>query len=445
MSEAIQEKDFLETVFSVLVEVNKNKEQQREIDDLLNANHRIPRGVFDELLVNPAKFESLSEEEKAVFVTVFYTVTKNEDTNPSNFYSSREIKNAERYKREVVEQLTLPYTFEGVIAAPSGRDYVTIMSYQEVVKLWLSKILTYNFDTQRLSKKKAKKDGTFLEKIDINQKSVKNIARLMTEGKYKADTLLFNILVDGNDDVEYSNGDLTIGEGTTLNLIDGAHRVTAMIKVLEDNPNFDGFINVAIKHFPLQEAQFLLGQVNTVNRFDKTLIKNYMSETIGAQITKDLMNIPELRNRVSIKTTLDKKILYFTNFAILSESIESIFEPKNTKDRYDFTEALKKFFGYLIPSFESELTTNKSEVAKVSWINHHNMFVGFVVVAKKLYDKYGKDFPVDEIVRIINAIDLSKTEGSEFNTLMAGQGKVNSNRVKRSIRKFFEEKVDALL
>ncbi|MCY9519176.1 hypothetical protein [Paenibacillus apiarius] len=54
--------------------------------------------------------------------------------------------------------------------------------------------------------------------------------------------------------------------------------------MLEEEPDYEGFMNVAIKYYPLSEAQFLLGQINTVNRFDKTLVKHYMAESIGAQV-----------------------------------------------------------------------------------------------------------------------------------------------------------------
>ena len=433
----------IDTFDSVFLELNKNKEQQRHLDDRL-MKFNIPRGTLNEILVNSNKLDNLNEDEIIILAQNLFEVTGVEAINPINFYSPKDIKRGLKYRREVASEAGYPYTITNVIAAPSGRDFVTMMDYRELRDMWNSKILTYNFKTQRLSKKKQLKNGKISEKADVNLKSVKNIARLMIEGKFKPDTILMNILADGNDDFEYSDGEITINEGTIVNLIDGMHRLQGMVTALEENPELEGFINVAIKNYPLEEAQFLLGQVNTINRFDKTLVKHYMAETIGSQIAKDLMNLPELKNRISVKTTLDKKINYFTNFAILSESIDSIFEPQNNKDRYDITEVLKKFFGYLIPSFENEFIANKKEVSNKSWINHHNTFVGFIVISKKLYDKYGKDFPVDEIVRIINSINLSR-ERSEFNDLMTTQGKVNSNKVKKQIREFFELKVDELL
>jgi hypothetical protein len=307
------------------------------------------------------------------------------------------------------------------------------------VTLWNAQALTYNFQTQRMSKKKKKKDGTVTEKADIKIKSVNKITELMLNGKYKSNALLFNILADGNDDVEYDDGELIINEGTNLNLIDGAHRVTAMANALEKDPTFNRNLIVVITHLPLTEAQNMLAQVNTTNRFDKTLTKYYGVDKISAQVTRDLMTIPELKNRVSIQTTMVKSFNYLTNFSVLSEAIESVFTPISTKERYEVAETLKKFFGYLIGYYENDFVKNLNESRKTSWLCHHNSFVGYVVLAKRLEDKYGKDYPVGKITETIDSIDFSKQEGLPYNDVIAPQGKVNSNQIKRNIKAFFEQ------
>lgn len=443
MTETVQGSNVYEVLPEVLTSLNYNKEQLREISELLYQKHGISNATLAELVVNPDKITTVDEEQLTAIVLGIYEVTKNEKIEPEMFYNQKEIGKAMKYKFKDDSKISLPYTFEGVIGAPTGRDFVTILSYREIANLWNNEILTYNFAVQRLSKKKVNAKGEIKESADINKKSVQTITKLMKENRYKADTLLFNILVDGNDNIEYSDGELTIGEGTTVNLIDGAHRVQAIISVLEEEPDFEGYINVAIKHYPLSESQRLIGQINTVNRFDKTLIKKFKADTLGDQIANDLELIPELRNRIAPKTALDKKIVYYTNYAVLSESIDTIFEPKTTKDRYDYLDVLKKFFGYLISNYQDKFK-NRNTLLKTDWFVHHNMFVLFIVLAKKLYDKYGKDFPVSEIVRVIDSINFSKEE-SELNTILTSQGKVNSNQVKRQIRKFAEEKIDELL
>ena len=417
-------------------EIREDKKLQIEIDNQL-VEHNFRRGTLNEVMLNPERIFSFETVEAAAFINSIYKVTKRHEINPQKYFSAKDIKKAEKYTRNKVE-FEYPYTLHRVIKA-SDTEYATVMSAKEIAAWWNNEALTYNFQTQRLSKKKINKEGKVIEKPDVRIKSVKRITELMLSGRYKSNALLFNILVDGNDNIEYDDGELTIYEGTTVNLIDGMHRVQAMLNALEENPDFDRNFIVAITHLPISEAQDLLSQVNTTNRFDATLAKYYGANKLGEQIAKDLMNIPELIGRVSIKTTLDKKLSYLTNFAVLSEAIEDVFKPQTTKDRYDILEVLKKFFGYLINAYEFEFVKNVDEVRKISWINHHNTFVGYVALAKKLYEKYGFDFPVNKITDAVNSIDFRKQEGLPFNNIMAPQGKVNSNVIKRNIKEFFEK------
>lgn len=428
--------DLLQDLKTIFDELREDKKLQLEIDDKL-AEHNFRRGTLAEIMINPELINEFDTVEAAAFVNSIYKVTKRYEVDPKRFFSANVINKAEKYTRNKVE-FEYPYTFQRVIKA-SDTEYVTVMSAKEIAAWWNNEALTYNFQTQRLSKKKLTKDGQVIEKPDVKAKSVKAITELMLSGRYKSNALLFNILVDGNDHIEYEDGELTIYEGTTVNLIDGMHRVQAILNVLEQDPDYDRNFIVVITHLPLAEAQDLLSQVNTTNRFDATLAKYYGANKLGEQITKDLMNIPELRGRVSIKTTLDKKLNYLTNFAVLSEAIEDVFQPQTTKDRYDVLEVLKKFFGYLINAYEHEFVTHVNEVRQKSWINHHNTFVGYVTLAKKLYDKYGMEFPVNKITQAVDSIDFTKKEGLPYNDIISPQGKVNSNVIKRNIKEFFEK------
>lgn len=86
------------------------------------------------------------------------------------------------------------------------------------------------------------------------------------------------------------------------------HRVQAILNVLEEEPDYEGFMNVAIKYYPLSEAQFLLGQINTVNRFDKTLVKHYMAESIGAQVMSAQGKVNSNKIKRQIKQFFEQKV-----------------------------------------------------------------------------------------------------------------------------------------
>jgi hypothetical protein len=425
-----------ENLESILREIKEDKKLQKQIDDLLSSQHNIPRGTLNEAIINIDSIDTFESVELAAFVSTLNQILNRAEIKPSNYFSATDLKKAAKYKKNRNE-FEYPYTIYGVLKA-SDTEYVAVFSAKEIALLWNSGALTYNFQTQRLSKKRKKADGTVTEKPDVKIASVKKITQLMLKGEYKSNSLLFNILVDGDDNIEYDDGELTIHEGTNINLIDGMHRVQAMLNAIEQDPDYDYNFVVVIRHLPLTEAQSLLSQVNTTNRFDKTHAKYLGSESISSQIAKELMKIPELKDRVSIKTMPDKKLNQLTNFAILSESIELSFDPATNKDRYDTIDVLKKFFGYLINHYEKYFVTEVNETSDISWINHHNTFTGYVALAKKLYDKYGKDFPVDAIVKAIDSVDFAKKEGLPYNDVIAPQGKVGSDRIKRDIREFFE-------
>src|SRR5690606_33226008 len=136
-------------------------------------------------------------------------------------------------------------------------------------------------------------------------------------------------------------------------------------RIIEEEPDFEGYMNVDIKHYPLEKAQKLLAVTNLINPFDKTLVKYYGGEKYGQEITKYLMTLPILKDRIEIKTALTKGVT-ITNFAIVSEAIESIFEPTNVKDKYDIQDVLKRFFEYFITVYEDKLIKNREETLKVS-------------------------------------------------------------------------------
>lgn len=427
-----------EALLKTFEEIKHDKKTIMEVDNVLNNEHGFIPGTTNEAILSPQILESWSSEELIVLTQALYEITKSEEIAPKKFFSNKEIKGAQDYKKVYEEELIYPFTLTGVL---KGSDilYSTFISYSELKRLWENGAITYNMKIQRLPKEKKNKDGSVSLKPDIKPKSVKSIADLMVRRKYKSNSLILNILVDGNDNIEYEDGELIVGEGTVVNIIDGAHRLEGAISALEADPDSDDVLPVVIYHLPLEEAQDCLSQVNTFNAFDKTLVKFYGNKKISDQIVKDLMSIPELINRVRIKTTITKKSEYLTNFAVLTESIDEVFQPETTKDRYDVANALKKFFGYLISAYEDEFVKDLINHREHSWMTHHNTFAGYVVLCKKLVDKYGADYDTKHITDMIDKIDFRKQEGLEYNDIIAPQGKVNSNKIKKDIRDFFEK------
>ncbi|WP_168122021.1 DNA sulfur modification protein DndB [Paenibacillus sp. HB172176] len=442
----INEKDVFEEFAEVSLELIKNKDMQREINKYLAENHKIILGTFDEMLINQDKLLGIPQEELVAIINAVFIVSKNEKISPHHFFSEREIKRALKYKAEL-GTLNYPYTIEGVLRS-SHNEFLTLISYQELVKMWNSGLLSYNYETQRAAKKKRTANGQIKKTPTIITKSVKNIAKLMLEGKFLKSTLTFNILADGTDDFEYDEGDLIVNEGTKVNLIDGAHRILGTVVALETKPDLEGSFEVSIRNYTLDQARYLIGLLNTVNRFDKTLVKFNTDDSYGGLIVKDLIRIPELRDRVETdKTTVSKALNMLTNYAILVDSVNLTFDPQSAKEQYQIADFLKKFYAILISSYPEDFKTDMKKRRSQSWFNHHNMHVGFIVIAKKIYDQFQGtlDFSATLVSEVVQKIDYTKGSGNELDKIMIEQGSRNSNQSKNLIRAYFEKEIKNIL
>lgn len=449
MSELAQERDvdIVEVLTDVFSDIVQNKEILKAIEEHLASKHKMIMGTFDQVMNDKEKLNFLSQDELICIINAIHTVTMDERINPNLFYSEKEVQKGLKYKYKTQEtEIEYPYVIEGVLRS-SHNEFLTVISYQELKKMWKDGsggLLTYNYETQRAPKKKLMAKGNIKKTPTVIKKSVSNIAKLMLEGKFLKSTLTFNILADGTDNIEYDDGELIIGEGTKVNILDGMHRITGMALAMEENPELEGSFEVSIRNYDLNTARYHIGLLNTVNRFDKNLVRFNTDDSFGGLVAKNLIQIPELRDRVETdKTTVSKTLNMITNYSILADSINITFKPESTKEMYEISDFMKKFYGYFISSYPEDFKTDMKKRRSISWFNHHNMHCGFIVLAKMIYDKYNGslDFPISLITQGIEKIDYVKGSGNKLDKIMLEQGNRNSNQSKELIRKFFHEEL----
>ncbi|MFD0587715.1 DNA sulfur modification protein DndB [Paenibacillus sp. GCM10027627] len=442
MSE-VQEKSTLDAISGVLTEVAKNKEHLREINELLSSRHRIPHGTINEILVNNEKFETFSIEEQGAVVSVIFEVTGLEESNPENFFNQKQIGKIRKFKMDTTMKLTLPHTFGNFVVQSTENDYITSLKIKEIGALWNSKILEYSMDIQRKPKEKVSRKGDIIRSPKVIQKSINEITDLVKRDKYRSNTITLCILMDGTEEVTYDDGELTLVAGK-LYVIDGYHRLSAFLNVLEDDPDKDLPVDVAIKYLTFDEARFYLGQINKMSKFDKSFVNYLMNDKLQDKIITDVERKSVLQGRITPEATVAKKKTYLTSFNVLSNGVKDIFDPKDNKDRLDIAEVLVNFFDYLIDYYPQDFSKDINTLIQArenSLRNYHNTFVIYLVIAKCLFDKYGKNIPTDEIIRLVELFDYSR-DGEYSKVLFSeGTGKVNSNQVKKNIREYAFQKV----
>lgn len=437
MEIANKEGNVIDILVDALSEIGHDQIAQRKINNLLMDKHNFKMGEAYALMRNVTLLNDLDEIELACFMNICYQVSKIESINPKLHFTQNVFKQAERYKAPQDEITGLPYTFRGVLRGACN-SFLTILTYKEIYKLF-DAILNYNYDTQRIAKMKMKK-GELIKEPKVYKKSVQKIYELMKKGEYPPSTLLINILENGESEIVYEDGNLTVLEGSQVDLIDGYHRVLAIVKLISEIPSFEGYMNVDIKHYDLTKARKLLAITNTTNPFDKTQRMKFASATFGSEVVNELEKLPEFKNRISSKGTVSKTLGEYTTFSVMTESIDTVFDIQNAKERFDITKFLKNFYSYFLAYYE-DMFKNRTLMLEQTWFVHHNMFVLFNVVAKKMYDKHGQEAPFDQISDILNKIDFRKNVDSPLNNILVTQGKVNSTKIKKDLLEFAKKNI----
>jgi hypothetical protein len=443
---AIEKEDVnvIDSLIAVFEELRKNKDHQKEIDEQLSMLYKIPRGTINELLIDMSKLEQLSQDELIVLCVVSHKVTKDERANPFNYYSQRAVSKALKYRGEQEEVLSLPFSFNDYyVIQTTESDYLTAMKYKSIGKIWDNQILEYNMSLQRKPKEKINKKGLLTKTPKVILKSVNEITDLMERRKFRSNTITFCIIRDGSEEVIYDEGELTVISGKIF-IIDGYHRLKGMLNILESDPDNNDSMDVAIKYLTFDEAEEYLGQINKMSKFDKSFVNYLMNDKLEVKIIKEVESKSALLHRVAKEASVPKKSLYVTSFNVLSRGVKDIFDPKDGKDRIDIAEVLINFFDYVIAYYPKEFSKDLKTLISAkdeSLRNYHNTFVIYLVIAKALFDKYGKRIPSEEIVRLIELFDYSK-DGEYAKVLFGdGTGKVNSDQVKRKIREYAKDKV----
>jgi hypothetical protein len=389
----------------VLNDIRHDKNIINKVNGILS-NNNVKIGFLNELLVRDI-IEEIDTLLLCILSISLYTVLGQERINPEVYFNPPEMDKAKQYQgEEDFEEITFPIVLENVIRVGSSeKDFCTSMPVQLIAQWDKSKILNYNHDTQR-SPMQTLVRGEIIKRPKVNYRSVNQISNLMIRGKYKPDKISLNILFDGNDEIEYDdkNNTLTIYKCTQIDILDGFHRDLGLIKALETNPNIDLSLEVAIKNYTTSEAKEYFAQINTINRVSSQRLKQLRNDRISDQIVTELEKTEEFKLKISSEDKVSGRFGELTTFITLSDAIDQVFKPKTRKDLIDLSAHLLDFFGYMFGTFPDEFKNKIIEVREKSWINHPNIFPGYIVLAKKFLDQ---KINVSKIAEVMSSIDFN--------------------------------------
>lgn len=317
--------------------LKKHEIFSKDILDILNKN---------------IEFKDLPTQELVLYAQIVYrNFSDVESFNPRRYFKPAEIKNSLYYSRETKDEyIKLPLTIHNVLRVQYD-EYLSVVPIKTLVSMLNSSIITYNFESQRNAKTMADSNGRIVRAININQKSVEEIAQLIIKKEYLPDMITFNMLLGSNEEQEefvIKGSSIVINEGTQLDILDGFHRLSAMQVALEVAPDLDLCFPVAFKNFDLQKAKRYVGQTNTFNVMPKAYVEHLRSQDHYSYVVNELINKSDLRGRVSLHGNANYEAGELTTITRLKEAIQKHYKIRTKREAQGIIDELTELFDELV-------------------------------------------------------------------------------------------------
>lgn len=431
-------------IYKVLYDINQNREVKDEIlNNLVQRGFSI--GTAQQLLSQNMALETLNQYELGVIAYVIFKTTYAIMVDPSMYYDAKELETIEQYHiRTENKKTTFPIIFKNMIKYAENK-WVGTISVQDFVQINQNGLVTYNFETQRNPIYKKYK-GVTIKKANINPSAVKEITERMINNTYEYDDVTINILADGREDFQFnviqdSLGDLIINDAT-LNLIDGAHRLKGAEGALLRSPDIQGNFILVVTNFDVDEANHYIIQKDKRNPIDREYIEAKDITNLNNDVVRKINE--SMKSDIRGKITTDEYLINegdaLTLFSIMSKTIGRLWKVETRADSRKLSNYLIDFFNELVGIFPDELKKNIKNTRNKNYINHPNMFIYYLTIAKEIQ---GEEDWEDLLEIIIEETDFSK-RNNEWKGTVTYIGAHNIDSKLPSIIRTYRDKISKI-
>lgn len=361
---------------------------------------------------------------------------------PTEYFTEQQIIESKHFSGSLTEEerLELPLTL-GNATVVGNNAYMVTVHVKTIKQLLDSQILDYDFELQRESSYVKRKDS-IMPVPTVNMSNVKEISSHLQQGTLVPTTLVFNCDARQSELIyDPKRLELTIPKETEkLWVVDGWHRCKGLQNALQVNPDINFNFAVLITNYSTKRAQQYQAQLAKATPIAKTRIQELEAKRYADTVMQQLKVESDLKGK--IKTTKDNRIgqydLELVSYNILADTIEEEFKMNSNPEALDVADYLTNFFNYLIGTFSQEFLENVVETRKNSIINNNNMFIGYVILARRMQDegiKYRK------IKDIVGSIDFSRDNHlwAELNILDDNGTFSDLNKARKNIREYFKK------
>ncbi|PLR72224.1 DNA sulfur modification protein DndB [Bacillus sp. UMB0728] len=427
---------------------SKLKTEKDKVEDIklhLSKNYQIGSGKIQKFLNNPKKeIEDLDIRELYLFTEQVFSKTGNMEIDPDTYFTDIDIRESRQFSgltEAKKSEIDFPITVTNAQVVGNSA-YMVTLDIKVIDKLLTSQLLHYNYDLQREAKYTRRKDKVIIEPT-LNMKNVTEIQSHLLQGTLVPTVLVFNAATRSAESgteliFDSKKMELTITKDTKLDVVDGFHRCRASQLALQQNPELNFNFAVLITNYSTKKSQQYQAQLAKATPLSKTRIQELEANRLSDTVVQQLREESELRGKISQTNRIHSLNKELVTYNVLADTIDEEFKMNTRADAADVGDYLTEVFSFLIGSYPEEFINNLAESRKNTIINDNNMFVGYLVLARRMMENGLKE---REIRNLIKNIDFSRDNDlwKELGVL-DGKGNIaDTVKARRAIKQYFEK------
>jgi hypothetical protein len=441
----LKQREVLEEKLIEAIQSSKLKTKKKVVADIkkhLSSNYEISSGKVQTLINDPEKeLSELDLRELYLVTEQVFAKTGDLSISPADYFTQTEMNTSRQYSGLLENQeITFPINFShSTIVGNSA--YMVTMDIQTIDKLIRSQNLKYNYDLQREATYKKQKDTVTIQPT-LNKKNVEEITEHLLQGTLVPTVLVFNAATRSSESgseliYDPKKMQLTITKGTQIDIVDGYHRCVASQQALQTNPELHFNFAVLITNYSTKKAQQYQAQLAKATPISSTRIMELEANRLSDTVVQRLKSESDLQGRISQTNRIHSLNKELVTYNVLSNTIDEEFKMNTRADAEDVADFLIDYFNFLIDSYQDEFINHIESTRKESLINDNNMFVGYIVLARKMFEKGIKPREVRNYIKDIvfsRENELWKTKG-----ILDDHGNItDTNKARKAIRELFE-------
>lgn len=265
-----------------------------------NETYDIPKGLILDYLSSRVSMSEASEFELFILLDSFINVLENKNIKAAEeFYVEKEIQFYKKSKYET-DDIKFPITFKMIQIDED--QWIGKIDIKTLMQLRKAQLIIYNVNAQRTMQRIVKGDKE-IYKINVNKKSVSDIAEHYLNGTFIPNALTFNIPAEADADFYYNSEkcSLIIKSLDHFDVTDGYHRYIAACQVSDLNPDFNYNMELRIVNFTEDKAKQFIFQQDQQNKMRKIESDSFNMNNDANIVVKRLNETPSCNLKGLIK------------------------------------------------------------------------------------------------------------------------------------------------